>query len=252
MFVALAAFVHPTHAALCAADKIDQTATVRYVIDGDTVVLSDQRHVRLIGLNAPEIAHDDQPAEPLGDAARTALVHMLAQTGRRVGLRFGRERYDRHGRTLGYLYLPDGTSVTAALLRGGWGAAIAIPPNLRQQACYRAAERTARRAHLGVWREARYEGQDPAALKPPVDGFRILRGRVTGIRDSRYATWVQMDGGVSLRIDRDDLSYFRGLDLHGLRGRTVIARGWLVRRRGRLHMSIHHPLDLTAVPVQAH
>ena len=33
---------------------------VRWVDDGDTIVLQDGRHVRYIGINAPEIEHEDQ------------------------------------------------------------------------------------------------------------------------------------------------------------------------------------------------
>ncbi|MDH3838505.1 MAG: hypothetical protein OET57_17290, partial [Desulfobacteraceae bacterium] len=43
--------------------------TVNWVNDGDTIVLSDGRHVRYIGINAPEIAHDNHKSEAFGYAA---------------------------------------------------------------------------------------------------------------------------------------------------------------------------------------
>jgi endonuclease YncB( thermonuclease family) len=43
---------------------------VRWVDDGDTIVLADGRRVRYIGINAPEIAHRDQKAEPYGNTAK--------------------------------------------------------------------------------------------------------------------------------------------------------------------------------------
>ena len=51
----------------CAADIWDR---VDWVIDGDTVVLSNRQKVRYIGINAPELAHDGHMAEPYGDAAK--------------------------------------------------------------------------------------------------------------------------------------------------------------------------------------
>jgi hypothetical protein len=44
---------------------------VRWVDDGDSIVLQDGRHVRYIGINAPEIQHDDRPAEPFGYKAKS-------------------------------------------------------------------------------------------------------------------------------------------------------------------------------------
>ncbi|MDX2498082.1 MAG: thermonuclease family protein, partial [Desulfobacterales bacterium] len=44
--------------------------SVKWVSDGDTIVLGDGRHVRYIGINAPEIAHDNQKAEAFGYTAK--------------------------------------------------------------------------------------------------------------------------------------------------------------------------------------
>ena len=40
------------------------------VSHGDTVVFKDGRHVRYIGMNAPETAHDNQKAGPFGYEAK--------------------------------------------------------------------------------------------------------------------------------------------------------------------------------------
>jgi hypothetical protein len=64
---------------ISAAASAQQWFRVKWVIDGDTIVLDDGRHVRYIGINAPEIAHDahfigskqkPRKAEPFGDAAK--------------------------------------------------------------------------------------------------------------------------------------------------------------------------------------
>ena len=73
---------------------------VTYVIDGDTVVVrlgsAEPVHVRLIGIDTPEIAHFGKPGECFGLRA-TRLTRRLA-LGRQVVLRPGRERHDRYGR----------------------------------------------------------------------------------------------------------------------------------------------------------
>ncbi|MCK4426720.1 MAG: hypothetical protein KAV69_08215, partial [Deltaproteobacteria bacterium] len=47
----------------CFADK---SVFVRYVIDGDTIVLKKGTKVRYRGINTPETPHKDTPGEPLG------------------------------------------------------------------------------------------------------------------------------------------------------------------------------------------
>ncbi|MGD2038075.1 MAG: hypothetical protein PVH28_09340, partial [Desulfobacterales bacterium] len=48
----------------------DSWKRVKWVIDGDTVVLVDGQKVRYIGINAPELAHEDHKAEPYGNASK--------------------------------------------------------------------------------------------------------------------------------------------------------------------------------------
>ena len=48
----------------------DTWQRVKWVIDGDTIVLSNGPKVRYIGIDAPELAHDDHEAEPYGVEAK--------------------------------------------------------------------------------------------------------------------------------------------------------------------------------------
>ena len=47
-----------------------ESVRVKYINDGDTVQLVDGRPVRYIGVNAPEIEHARQTAQPFGFEAR--------------------------------------------------------------------------------------------------------------------------------------------------------------------------------------
>ena len=42
---------------------------VKWVVDGDTAFLVEGQKVRYIGINAPELAHDEYSAEPYGEAS---------------------------------------------------------------------------------------------------------------------------------------------------------------------------------------
>jgi len=127
---------------------------VTSVIDGDTVVVrlasGEPVHVRLIGINTPEIAHFGRPGECFGiRAARLARRLVL---GRRVVLHPGRERHDRYGRLLAYVRVLGGPDdLEHALLARGAARTLAIAPNVDRAAIYAALESAARRAGRGLW-----------------------------------------------------------------------------------------------------
>jgi micrococcal nuclease len=127
---------------------------VTYVIDGDTVVVRlDSRqpvHVRLIGVNTPEIAHFGKPGECFGIRA-ASLTRRLA-LGCRVVLQAGRERHDRYGRLLAYVRVLGGPDdLERTLLARGAAHTLAIAPNIDRAAAYAQLKSAARRAGRGLW-----------------------------------------------------------------------------------------------------
>lgn len=127
---------------------------VTYVIDGDTVVVrldSEQPvHVRLIGVNTPEIAHFGRPGECFG--IRAASMTRRLALGRRVTLEAGRERHDRYGRLLAYVHVLGGPAdLERTLLVRGAARTLAIAPNVDRAATYAGLEGSARRAGRGLW-----------------------------------------------------------------------------------------------------
>lgn len=95
----------------------DEVAEVRHVIDGDTIVLVDGRHVRYQGIDAPEIAHDNQPGDPFGQEAR--LYNERLVQGRKVRLKLDEQSADHYGRILAQVFLPDGTWINREMVAAG-------------------------------------------------------------------------------------------------------------------------------------
>lgn len=122
------------------------------VLDGDTVLLEDGRKVRLLGIDAPELEKEGKPAEFLAHKAKAALKE-LAQ-GKKVRLEYDELKYDRYGRTLAHLFLPDGTHLNRELVRRGLARVYVIPPNLRYRSELLAAQREALQGERGIWLEA--------------------------------------------------------------------------------------------------
>ncbi len=127
----------------------DGFVLVRWVDDGDTVVLADGRRVRYCGINAPEVAHEDRPAQRFGPEARDfnrKLVYKKA-----VRLEFDRERHDQYGRVLAYLFLKDGTFVNAELVKSGYAHYVFRRPNTKYDSLLLRLQRKAMAERVGMW-----------------------------------------------------------------------------------------------------
>jgi micrococcal nuclease len=128
--------------------------TVTRVVDGDTVhvrIGGDDERVRYIGVDTPETVKPNTPVQCFGKAA-SAENHRLVE-GESVRLRYDRERRDRYGRLLAYVYRArDGLFVNAALVRGGYATTLTIPPNTAHASEFSTLERRARDGRRGLWR----------------------------------------------------------------------------------------------------
>jgi micrococcal nuclease len=123
------------------------SAAVTRVTDGDTIRLSGVGRVRLIGIDTPEVFGERECYGPQASAfARRELP--IGTTVRYV---IGAERTDRYGRTLAYVYLPDGRMLNELLARRGYATVLTIAPNDRYASRFEAAARHARERRLGLW-----------------------------------------------------------------------------------------------------
>lgn len=129
---------------------------VDYAVDGDTLDVTDElggnagERVRVIGVDTPEVAHGDSPAECYGDEA-AAFAHQLA--GHLVWLTFDSECWDSYGRLLAYVHLGRGTndSLERQLLRRGYARAMPYGDNRTFEDLFDLDEQDARDAARGQW-----------------------------------------------------------------------------------------------------
>lgn len=231
----------------CRSNQSDESARIEHVHDGDTVWLADGRKVRIIGINTPELARDEHPAEPLALEARNRLRQLLGKSPR-VRLRHGREKTDRYGRLLAHLFLPDGRNISEQLLRDGLAYTLTVPPNLWQTDCYQRAEQAARRQQKGLWDRKHFQPLQVNDLSPETRGFHIVRGRLTRIGKSRKAIWLNFGRQFAVRIVRDDLPYFNNVNFEKLKGKRLEVRGWVQYHNHQSRMRIRHAAALQILP----
>ena len=212
------------------------------MLDGDTFILADQRHVRLIGINAPELGKDETPDQPLSRAARAALERLVG--GKTVELVFGHETHDHYGRLLAHVNLPDGRSVQELLLNSGLAVRVAIPPNLDRQQTYAAAEQAARANKRGIWGMAYYEPVPAEQLRTSDSGFRFVVGRIEHVWRSKKYVHLVMTARLHVLVPVHDLRYFDRAP-ETLSGRRLIVRGWITHYGGNLQLRVRHPSMLS-------
>jgi endonuclease YncB( thermonuclease family) len=122
---------------------------VRSVTDGDTIVVSNVGRVRLLGIDAPEIAHSGlDTAAPFGREARDRLTVLVLN--RWVRLEQDGTAVDVYNRRLAYVITGDGTCINATMVREGLARVAARQPLARLAELQR-AEGEAQAFRRGMW-----------------------------------------------------------------------------------------------------
>ena len=181
------------YAQTCGPDRVDEKVQYTYVYDGDTIELKDGRKLRFIGINTPEIGHNESPPQPYAVKARKVLISLLAHN-KTLQLRFDAERHDKYNRLLAHVFLSDGSSVAARLLEQGLATTLVIPPNVWNQTCYSEIEHKAMAQKKGLWSLPEYQPVDAAKLTSN-HGYQIVRGRIVlGLLVVHNNFWVYAIG----------------------------------------------------------
>jgi micrococcal nuclease len=121
---------------------------VKRVVDGDTIVLADGRHVRYLGINTPE--HGEPFWKEAGD------YNAQKVRGKMVTLEFGEVLEDKYGRTLAYVFV-GGEMVNAQLLKAGLAHLFILEPIAYYDSFLRFQEE-ARGQRLGIWGKDGFRG----------------------------------------------------------------------------------------------
>lgn len=137
---------------------ISPTATIKHfekakvasVIDGDTIILDNNKKVRFIGIDAPEKYYDGKKDDCFAVEAKDVFQQLLENQV--VELEKDVSETDKFGRLLRYVYL-DGEFVNEFLVRQGFAKALIIPPDTKYKDLIINAENSAQNQRLGLWKK---------------------------------------------------------------------------------------------------
>ncbi|HBG81476.1 TPA: hypothetical protein DDW69_01400 [candidate division CPR2 bacterium] len=128
---------------------VSDDVAVKKVVDGDTVILTNDEKVRYIGIDTPETKHPKKEIQCFGKEAAARNKELVE--GKKVKLERDISERDKYGRLLRYVYLEDSTFVNLLLVKEGYARASTYPPDIKHQNDFLEAEREARGNNRGLW-----------------------------------------------------------------------------------------------------
>ncbi len=228
------------HSSDCLRQQVGEPVQILRVTDGDTVVLTDQRRVRIIGINAPELRTRAGHQQAFAHAAKTALEKLL-DSHSTVRLYPGIEPQDRYGRWLAHIRLDQDTDVSEYLLKSGLSAHIAVAPNTRCAEQHAQWEQQARAAAQGLWKNRHSWLVSDASLHSLDAGFRLVQSRVTSLHTENRKPTIRLENGLQIRLSS---RLVKSMALQALLGQHVEVRGWISHQQGSYYLTLHHAVNL--------
>jgi endonuclease YncB( thermonuclease family) len=196
---------------------------VARVVDGETLMLKDERMLRLVDIDVPLRG-------ALAAQAKEALAALI--DGQSLAVKFAGNAADRQGRVLAELYAGD-KWVQGELLRRGLARVAGTADNRIGIAEMLKLERQARRYRRGLWAEPAYAIVSAAEAGRHASSFALVTGTVAQIVSNSSGVLlvfgVDQHSGFVLSIAPDVVKLCRaaGLDLAALVGKTVLTRGYI-------------------------
>ncbi len=220
------------------------TFYVKEVIDGDTIVLSDNRKVRYIGIDTPE-SGGLKPTEYYGIEAKK--INKKLTEGKEVRLETDLERIDNYGRTLAYVYVDD-LFVNLRLVELGAAVARPYPPNLKHYGELSRKMEIARKEKRGLWAEVE-KWMIPAEDAGRYIGLsKTVVGKVLHAQDKGFGVFLNFGGDFStdftVFIPAKNLTYFKD---EGIGDPASVYRGKVVETTGTIRehngpsITVRHP-----------
>ncbi len=226
----------------CQSGKLSKPVTVKFVYDGDTLYLKDQRKIRIIGIDTPEMGWHGKVQEPYAAEATEALRELLYQHHNQVRLQIGKDAYDRYGRQLAHVFLPDGTNISEWMLLRGFATTLFIPPNLKYLNCYVKAEQKAQNQQINIWKQKKFNLHVADLLDKDYTGYVRLVAKVDSIKRNKRSIMINLRGGIRIKINQSNLHYFKSIHFDSLAGKRISVTG-LIRKHGKFRtINVKHPV----------
>lgn len=231
---------------------VGEGAMVASVEDGETLVLTDGRKVRLAGIKAPSPPLGWKGEEPWPFVAEAKKALSALATDQEVELKFDERQTDRYGHILAQVYVVREDLapmwLEERLVRDGFARVYSFSDARACTGELLAVEGEARVERRGLWSSWAYRVQnasDAKGLGRLTNSYQLVEGTVHAVGEGRKFIYLNFSDDwrhdFTVAIRRKDLAAFEaaGLDLEKLAGRTIRVRGWIEWQNGPIIVATH-------------
>jgi len=211
---------------------------IKKVYDGDTVLLSNDKKVRFLGINTPEVEGRNKSAQAGGEEARQWLIKKLEN--KKVRLEIDVEKKDKYGRLLAHLFTEQKEHINLELVKKGLASVNIYPPNLKYSNELLVAQKIAERDKIGIWQLKEYAPKPVEQIKKgSYKGWQRVMGKIKNIRQTRKYSYLDFTDVFALKIAKKSLGLFP--DMNNYMGKKIEVRGWINKHKKNYSMFIRYP-----------
>ncbi len=231
-----------------------QNISVRDVVDGDTVVLSNGKKARYIGIDTPETHKKTQAGwvdtqEPFGKEALRFNKELVL--GKPARIEFDVQKEDKYRRLLVYYFVKSGDKevlAQAEILRQGLAYLYTFPPNVKYIDTFVSALKEAKESRRGIWsQDLTIASQD---ARQYVGQRKIVAGTIQKTRSSKNLVRMTMDGLELIIFSKDLEAMFlnKGIDPSEFyKGKNVRVFGMIKDYKGKTEIIVSNPWQIEVV-----
>ena len=227
--------------------------SVRRVIDGDTVELSNGETVRYIGIDTPELKQKHGDAwiynpRPYAEEARDFNRHLV--DGREVRLELDVQKRDKYGRLLAYVYNQD-KMINLEMVKEGYAMIYTYPPNVKYVDEFLNAQKKAREMGKGLWWDMERNVISADDAEDNIGLIRIIEAEVLSTFLTEKVLILNCNSSFKVVIFKNNLTSFpkeatRSPDAY-FKNQTIRVYGAIKSYKGSSQIVLHDPSQIELI-----
>ncbi|MBI5416733.1 thermonuclease family protein [Candidatus Poribacteria bacterium] len=214
--------------------EVSSFAIVTRVVDGDTIVLSDSRTIRYIGMDTPEFFISSQTIA----AEKASKENENLVLNKSVRLEYDSMLKDKYGRTLAYVFV-DNIMVNKELIRRGYALVYTFLPNNKYYKELADAEKEARFSKSGLWTEAALKPIQDSEAEKYIGQLHTIAGIVYGFYEGENVILLNFSQDYktdfTIVIYKSNLVLFKDVGIDVLTyyiNKKIKTFGWIKKQNG--------------------
>ena len=225
----------------CPSVNWDQTAQVKLINDGDTITLQNGMLVRFIGINAPEINYRNKKKSAPYALKAKALIERYVKVGDKVHLVFDKDKRDKYGRILAYVYSKTGRNLAVLQLQAGFAKQWVVGRNDYMWRCFQKVEKQARLRKRGLWSD--FTPLRAKQISKSNKGYQVVMGKISEMTNDNGLQFL-LDRKLKVRISATNLKKFKANNIDLREHDRLSLQGKITFYKGEPQLTLYHPVQI--------